>query len=129
MNPTRVRFPPKCDTTGLGRFRPIADIWQWMQNPFMSDEWRAEVLETLPYLRGQSFIRKPYQAYRPGWEHDHCAVCGAKLMEECAGVEDTLHEGFAITAKYERGADYEWVCVECFEASRDAMEWQDETSP
>ena len=68
-------------------------------------------------------------AYRPDWEHDHCAICSATLMEKCAGVEDTLHEGFAITAKYEHGADYEWVCVDCFEASKDAMEWQDETPP
>lgn len=71
----------------------------------MADDWRAEVLKTLPYLRGQSFVRKPYKAYRPDWEHDHCAVCGAKLMGQGAGGEDTLHEGFAITAKHQKGAD------------------------
>ena len=94
----------------------------------MSDEWRAEVLETLPYLRGQSFARKPYKAYRPGWEHDHCAVCGAKLMEESAAVEDTLHEGYATTPDYQHGEDYDWICVACFAASREEMGWKDATA-
>ena len=94
----------------------------------MPDEWRAEILETLPYLRGQSFIRKPYKAYRADWEHDHCAVCFAKLMEEGEGVEDTLHEGYATTSDYQKGEDFEWVCAECFAASREVMGWKDATA-
>ena len=69
-----------------GSFRPIADIRDWMQKRVVVDQWRSEMLETLPYLRGQSFVRKPYKAYGPDWEHDHCAVCCAKLMEEGADV-------------------------------------------
>jgi len=93
----------------------------------MADERRAEVLKTLPYLRRQSFIRKCYRAYRPGWEHDHCAVCFATFAEPTVGGDRILHEGFAITSKYKHGADYEWVCAECFEASKDAMEWTAKT--
>jgi hypothetical protein len=94
----------------------------------MPDEWRAEMLETLPYLRTQSFVRKPYKAYRPGWEHDHCAVCGVKLMEPSAKVDGTLHEGYATTSDYQHGEDYEWVCAACFTASKDEMGWA-EVSP
>jgi hypothetical protein len=94
----------------------------------MSDDWRADVLETLPYLRGQSFVRKPYRAYRADWEHDHCAVCGVKLMEPAAEAEDVLHEGYATTSDYRHGEDYEWVCAECFAASSDVMGWKDATA-
>lgn len=90
----------------------------------MSDDWRAEVLETLPYLRGHRFVRKPYKAYRPDWEHDHCAVCGVTLAEPTVEGDDVLHEGYAITSDYEHGADYEWVCAECFAESKDVMGWK-----
>jgi hypothetical protein len=95
----------------------------------MVEDWRREVLETLPYLRGLSFVRKPYRQYRPGWDHDYCAVCGAKLAEPGFEGEDTLHEGYGTTSEYEHGADYEWICHECFAASKDAMGWKDATQP
>ena len=93
----------------------------------MAEDWRRDVLETLPYLRGQSFARKPYKAYRADWEHDHCAVCGVKLMEPGVDGEDIKHEGYAITSEYQHGGDYEWVCAECFAASQDVMDWKDAT--
>jgi hypothetical protein len=93
----------------------------------MTEDWRAQMLETIPYLRGQSFVRKSYKAYRPDWEHDHCAVCGVKLMEPGAEHADVVHEGYATTPAYEHGADYEWVCAECFSASQDVMRWTDAT--
>lgn len=93
----------------------------------MSDDWREDVLRTLPYLRGQRFVRKAYTAYRPDWDHDHCAVCSTKLAE-LEGV-DVVHEGYAITDEYRKGADYEWVCPECFESSKDTMNWVDVTRP
>ena len=93
----------------------------------MADDWRTEVLETIPYLRGQCFVRKPYKAYRPDWEHDHCAVCGVKIAEPNVAGDDVIHEGFATTSEYERGEDYEWVCAECFVASKEAMRWTDGT--
>jgi len=85
------------------------------------------MLGTLPYLRGQDFIRKPYKAYRHDWEHDHCAVCGVTLMEPGAEGKDILHEGYATTPGYQYGEDYEWVCAECFAASKDTMDWRDVT--
>lgn len=93
----------------------------------MEDDWREKLLETLEFLRGQSFIWKPYKAYRPGWEHDHCAACAATLVEAGVDGEDVIHEGYATTASYKLGEDYEWVCNECFQEFGDAMEWQDAT--
>jgi hypothetical protein len=91
----------------------------------MVEDWRADILQILPYLRGQSFVRKPYTEYRPGWDHDHCAVCAVTFAEFDVEGEDVLHEGYAITATYEKGADYEWVCAECFEASNARMGWRE----
>ena len=93
----------------------------------MSDDWRTELLDMIPYLRGQSFVRKAYRDYRPGWDHDHCAVCGVKLAEPSIEGEGILHEGLGITADYSHGADYEWVCPACFEACKDQMGWRDAT--
>ena len=94
----------------------------------MPEDWRTEQLETIPYLRGQSFIRKPYTAYRPDWDHDHCAVCWTKLAESHVEAE-AEHEGFAVTAEYELGADYEWICAGCFDFAKEAMGWRDVTPP
>jgi len=109
-------------------FDPLRTLAKACRNRPMSDQWRADVLDMLPYLRGQSFVRKPYKAFRPDWEHDHCAVCGLKLMEAGAEVKNTLHEGYAITSDYQHGEDYEWVCAECFDASKDVMGWKDATA-
>ena len=94
----------------------------------MADEWRNEMLDTVPHLRGQSFVRKPYKAYRPGWEHDHCAVCCVTLAEANVEGDGIIHEGYATTAEYQFGEDYEWVCAECFAASKNAMGWRDATA-
>jgi len=82
----------------------------------MAKDWRLENLETNPDLLGAKFVRKPYRAYRPDWEHDHCAGCWARLIEPGVEIEGepSLHEGYAVTEEYPRGADYEWVCPSCF---------------
>lgn len=93
----------------------------------MSKDWRLERLESQEYLRGVSFARKMYRAYRPEWEHDHCAACWQKLVELGGTAEGAVHEGYATTAEYDRGAEYEWVCVPCFEAFAHEMDWRDVT--
>ena len=94
----------------------------------MADDWRLETLRTQPDLRGMSFVRKSYKAYRPGWEHDHCAACGVTLAESDVQGDDIIHEGYAITSEYERGAEYEWVCVRCFADFKEVMCWSDVTT-
>lgn len=89
----------------------------------MSKDWRLQHLETQPYLRGVCFLRKPYKRPRPEWDHDHCVACWAKLAEPEMESEDVIHEGYATTASYVRGADYEWVCPTCFEEFKSDMGW------
>ena len=95
----------------------------------MEDAWPREMLETVPYLRGQSFVRKAYSAYRSGWDHDHCAVCGATLTEPSMKGPDHVHQGYAITAEYEHGENYAWLCDGCFTAFKNEMDWKDVTPP
>ncbi|MBV9992723.1 MAG: hypothetical protein JOZ72_15695 [Alphaproteobacteria bacterium] len=87
------------------------------------DDWRLQHLRTQPYLRGVRFTKKPYKAYRPDWDHDHCAACWTKFAEHDVDHEPTLREGFATTEDYARGEDYDWVCSVCFGLFRDEMEW------
>jgi hypothetical protein len=93
----------------------------------MTKDWRLENLETFPHMRGVKFVRKPYRAYRPGWEHDHCNGCWTTLTEPGYEGEDIVHEGYATTAEYVYGAEYDWVCIPCFEEFRETMEWVDVT--
>ena len=44
-------------------------------------------------------------------------------------VPQAEHEGFAVTAEYELGADYEWICAGCFDFAKEAMGWRDVTPP
>ena len=90
-------------------------------------DWRLELLETQPYLRGVAFARKPCRAPSPGWNHDHCSACWAALVEPDIRGADFIHEGYATTAEFVRGQDYNWVCVPCFEQFSAIMGWRDVT--
>src|SRR5688500_8893495 len=93
----------------------------------MTKDWRLEQLEPLPFLRGVRFVRKPYRQYRSDWDHDHCVACWTKLAEPDVEGADVVHEGYATTAAFVRGCDYEWVCVPCFQLFRHEMQWVDVT--
>jgi hypothetical protein len=93
----------------------------------MANDWPREMLETVPYLRGQKFVRKDYKHPRPSWDHDHCAVCGQTLVEPDRKASNVTHEGYASTSEYQHGEDYEWICVACFIAFKEDMGWQDAT--
>jgi len=51
------------------------------------------------------------------------------LAEPGAEGKGIVHEGFATTSNYEHGEDYEWVCAECFSASKSAMDWREAAAP
>ncbi len=38
---------------------------------------------------------------------------------------DVVHEGYATTTDFVRGAEYDWVCVPCFELFCEVMGWKD----
>src|SRR5262245_28368448 len=56
-----------------------------------------------------------YTRPRPAWDHDHCAFCWAKLMEE--DHPEVHHEG------YNTEDEYRWVCLQCFEDFRERFRW------
>jgi hypothetical protein len=94
----------------------------------MTKDWRLQHLETQPFLREVTFVRKLYKAYSAEWDHDHCVACWMKFMEPGIEGPDIIHEGYATTAEFVRGADYEWVCPECFSLFREAMAWKEEAA-
>lgn len=107
------------------RFPPIADTRRRCDDIEVTEDWRLENLQMWPRLRGLRLIRKSYAVYRPGWDHDHCAACNKKLAAPGIEAADTVHEGYATASDYEWGADYEWVCVECFRDFKDYMGWKE----
>ncbi len=88
----------------------------------LEKDWRLENLETQE-MRGVRFQRMRYREYRPGWDHDHCVACWAKFAEFDDPNEPIQHEGYTTCADYEHGAEYDWVCLECFSLFKDAMGW------
>jgi hypothetical protein len=68
-----------------------------------------------------AFSFRPYRRWSSEWDHDHCEGCTAGFSEDHPA---DLHEGWATTPEYELGAEYSWVCDECFERFRDELDWR-----
>lgn len=81
-------------------------------------DWRAETAE---FIRGERLRRKKYKAPSKRWDHDHCAACWAKFAD--FDGPEILHEGYTTIAESKWGADYHWVCPQCFSDLRELMEW------
>lgn len=93
----------------------------------MMRDWREDALETVERLRGVSFCLRSYRTYRPGWDHDHCEMCSAKFSEPKLKIRNTLHEGYASTDSYALGAEFVWLCAECFMFLKPRLELIDKT--
>lgn len=74
----------------------------------------------LEELRGVAFAYRPYRRWSASWDHDHCDGCMVGFSEDSA---EDLHEGWTTTAAYEKGAEYCWVCSECFDRHKDRLDW------
>lgn len=83
---------------------------------------REQQLDLISDLRNVAFKRKPYRQYSAKWDHDHCRGCWATFSEE--DVAGFLHEGFATTAEYDEGEDYDWLCPKCFSEFQQEMQWR-----
>ncbi len=75
-------------------------------------DWRLQGQEK--YLHGAVLVKKKYQRYRVGWEHDHCEFCGTKFSLK----EGDLHEGYATQD------NYRWICDTCFDDFKKQFEWK-----
>jgi hypothetical protein len=67
------------------------------------DDWRRTGQER--YLRGQPFVRRPYEAPRLECDHDHCAFCWSKFGTT---RDAELREGFRTLDRMH------WVCPDCW---------------
>jgi hypothetical protein len=83
------------------------------------DDWRLDLVRT--HLTGVAFRWKKYYQWSERWDHDHCSACGATFSLGDGG--DYLKEGYAVTADYKLGEDYQWVCAKCFEDLKDNLGW------
>ena len=83
-------------------------------------DWRIDNAE---HLRGLHLRRKEYRRWSDTWDHDHCAGCWAKFAE--FDGPDIHREGYATCADYQRGADYEWICIQCFSELKSEMGWSE----
>jgi hypothetical protein len=83
------------------------------------DDWRLDFAKR--HLQGASCRWKKWYPASETWDHDHCAGCWAKfcLHDNC----ESHQEGYAVTAGYKWGEDYEWVCASCFDALKDNLGW------
>jgi len=91
------------------------------------DDWRIDLLNTCKDLKGARLRCKTWRAPRADWNHDHCSVCSAKIRDKADLAQGEYLEGYATCEGFKRGADYEWVCVECFRDFKDCMGWQEAT--
>jgi hypothetical protein len=80
----------------------------------VTDDWRLMGQQT--WLAGRNLQRRQWTAYRPGWDHNHCAFCHAEI----AATAD--HADF--TAGYVTADDqYTWICPPCFDDFREQFQW------
>ena len=84
----------------------------------LQKDWR---IDNCKHVRGERFHRKQYRAPREDWDHDHCLACWATFAD-FEGPE-ILHEGYATLAESKWGADYHWICAQCFNDLHELMEW------
>lgn len=94
----------------------------------MPTDWRESSLDMVEHLRGGSFRRKAYVQYRRDWDHDHCEMCNVKFMEAKTKISETINEGFASTENYVHGANYAWLCADCFTFLKPRLGLIDETT-
>ncbi len=83
-------------------------------------DWRLSFCGS---LKGMRFRRKPYRRWSETWDHDHCAACWAEFSE--SDGPNIQHEGYASCEDAKHKADYDWVCVPCFNDLREIMDWSE----
>jgi hypothetical protein len=68
------------------------------------------------YLSGVTLHWAQWHRPRLEWDHDHCAFCWDKFMEE--ETSDVLHAG------YTTADEYYWICPTCFQDFKEQFGWQ-----
>lgn len=66
------------------------------------EPWIKEILDS---YAGIVLTRRKYTPYSADWDHDHCDICGRKIMEKSGPDVDV--EG------YSTDDSYNWFCLSC----------------
>jgi len=82
------------------------------------EDWRLNGQER--YLGRAVLHWAKWHRPRPAWDHDHCAFCWAKFMDE--PHPDVFRAGYTTPDKYH------WICSACFRDFRELFGWQVEDS-
>jgi len=77
------------------------------------NDWRLMNQER--YLKGVVLVWQQYLPASPKNDHDHCAFCQAKFMQN---YPDTLREGYSTPDREH------WICKQCFEDFVDLFIWK-----
>ena len=104
--------------------RPAADDWR--------RGWHVRNLE------GLRLTWKRFQAYSATWEHEHCAFCWKKFLDESysPAMRDHLQRpesediafGFTNLGRDDLPAGTYWICRACFDDFLEELEWTVEQS-
>jgi hypothetical protein len=81
-------------------------------------DWRVENAQ---HLKRLPLRRQAYKKWTDRWDHEHCAGCMAEFAE--SDRPDIQRAGYATTADYVHGAQYEWVCIRCFNDLKLELGW------
>ena len=73
------------------------------------NDWR--LTNQINYLFQKTLIKKHYQPFRKGWEHDHCEFCGTRIDS-------------SLTFAYATEDDYHWICEECYQDFKEMFQWK-----
>jgi 5-oxoprolinase (ATP-hydrolysing) len=114
----RVETLRACDQTVLAAGEAVI-VTTPTSGGFGEDtSWR---IENTSGVAGETFKFKKWGQTYPNWDHDHCLGCMLKIRrtEDCSTKSGDLDQGWAVTADYSHGEDYEWLCEECFDLVKD----------
>ena len=73
-----------------------------------NNDWR--LANQINYLHKKHLQRIRFKHFKPGWDHEHCEFCSARI-----DADD--NEAYTTEDKYY------WICEECFNDFKDMFEW------
>ena len=99
--------------------------------------WTAEEARRLnPRLVQSALVWQSYERPSDTWDHDHCVLCFAKLMDTANPPKDVLNAAYTDDVSSDAPApstdprmvpapagSRTWVCRACAKAFQDAFRW------
>ena len=73
------------------------------------NDWR--LTNQMNYLFQKTLIKKHYQPFHKGWEHEHCEFCETRIDS-------------SLPFAYATEDDYHWICEECYQDFKEMFQWK-----